>query len=64
MYTGTFTVTQQMNRMSLGRYRISEGSIMADTTRDYTVLLSFTGRVFKAGFGVNNLTYYVVQDAW
>ena len=62
VYTGTFTVTQQTNRMSLGRYRISEGSITADTTRDYRASLLFSGRVFKAGFSVNNLTYYVVQD--
>ena len=62
VYTGTFTETQQRNRMSLGRYRISGGSIMADTTRDYTTSLSFTGREFKAGFSVDNLIYYLVQD--
>ena len=49
-------------RMSLGRYRISNRSIMADTRRDYTTG-SFTGRDFRAGFNVDNLTYYIVQDA-
>ena len=65
-YTGTATELQQLQdyRMSLGQYRISSGSIMADTTRDYTLRRSgdFNTRIFKAGFNIDNFTYYIVED--
>ena len=65
VYTGTATGSQ-LYRMSLGQYEISlTGLIMADTTRDYdldTSRQSFNTRVFKAGFNVDNFTYYVVED--
>ena len=65
VYTGTATGSQQY-RMSLGQYEISlTGFIMADTTRDYdldTSRQSFNTRVFKAGFNVDNFTYYIVED--
>ena len=50
--------------MSLGRYRISSGSIMADTTRDYSLRRTggFNTRIFKACFSVDNFTYYIVED--
>ena len=64
VYTGIATHTDQIYRMSLGRYRISSGSIMAVTTRDYSLQRSgdFNVRVFKAGFSVDNFTYYIVED--
>ena len=51
-------------RMSLGQYSVSSGSIMANTTRDYTLMRSrdFDTRVFKAGFTIDNFTYYIVED--
>ena len=65
VYTGTATGSQRY-RMSLGQYEISlTGFIMADTTRDYdldTSRQSFNTRVFKAGYNVDNFTYYVVED--
>ena len=65
VYTGTATGSQQY-RMSLGQYEISlTGFIMADTTRDYDLDTSrqrLNTRVFKAGFNVDNFTYYVVED--
>ena len=64
VYTGIATDTDQTYRMSLGRYRISSGSIMAVTTRDYGLKRSghFNTRIFKAGFSVDNFTYYIVED--
>ena len=66
VYTGTAidVGTPSVYRMSLGRYRILEGSIMADKTRDYTLMRSgdFNSRIFKAGFIVGNFTYYIVED--
>ena len=64
VYTGIATHTDQIYRMSLGRYRISSESIMADTTRDYALERSddFNTRIFKAGFSVDNFTYYIVED--
>ena len=66
VYTGTATAGSQQYRMSLGQYEISlTGFIMADTTRDYeldTSRQSFNTRVFKAGFNIDNFTYYIVED--
>ena len=64
VYTGTATESQQRYRMSLGQYSISSGSIMADTTRDYDLERSgvFNTRIFKAGFNIDNFTYYIVED--
>ena len=74
VYTGIATDTNQTYRMSLGRYRISSGSIMAVTTRDYSLKRSgnlhysfkrsgnFNTRIFKAGFSVDNFTYFIVED--
>ena len=64
VYTGTATESQLRDRMSLGQYRMSSGSIMTDTTRDYTLRRSgdFNTRIFKAGFNVDNFTYYIVED--
>ena len=64
VYTGTATDTDQTYRMSLGRYRISSGSIMTDTTRDYSLQRSvdFNTCIFKAGFSADNFTYYIVED--
>ena len=64
VYTGIATDTDQTYRMSLGRYRILSESIMADTTRDYSLQRSrdFNTRIFKAGFSVDNFTYYIVED--
>jgi len=64
VYAGTTTNDQQRRRMSLGQYEISGGSIMANTTRDYVQIVSsaFNRRVFKAGFTVDNFTYYIVED--
>ena len=66
VYTGTAIDigTPSVYRMSLGRYRVLEGSIMADKTRDYTLIRSgpFNTRIFKAGFIVDNFTYYIVED--
>ena len=66
VYTGTAidVGTPSIYRMSLGRYRILGGSIMADKTRDYTLIRSgeFNTRIFKAGFIVDNFTYYIVED--
>ena len=64
VYTGTATESQLRDCMSLGRYRISSGSIMTDTTRDYTLRRSgdFNTRIFKAGFNVDNFIYYIVED--
>ena len=64
VYTGAATDTEQAYLMSLGRYRISSGSIMADTTRDYYLKRSgdFNTRIFKAGFSVDNFIYYIVED--
>ena len=64
VYTGTATDAEQTYRMSLGQYRISSGSIMAVTTRDYSLQRSgdFNTRIFKAGFSVDNFTYYIVED--
>ena len=65
VYTGTATESQlQEYRMSLGQYRISSGSIMTDTTRDYYLERSgdFNTRIFKAGFNIDNFTYYIVED--
>jgi len=66
VYTGTSTNTndQQRRRMSLGQYEISGGSIMANATRDYNQIVSsaFDRRDFKAGFIVDNFTYYIVED--
>ena len=66
VYTGT-TIdvgTPSVYRMNLGKYRILEGAIMANKTRDYTLIRS--GRlntcIFKAGFIVDNFTYYIVED--
>ena len=69
VYTGTAIDggSPSVYRMSLGRYRITEGSIMADTTRDYELIrgssVNFRSkRIFKAGFSVDNFTYYIVED--
>ena len=66
VYTGTAVIggSPSVYRMSLGQYRISSGSIIVDTTRDYTLRRSvvFNTRVFKAGFNVDNFTYYIVED--
>ena len=66
VYTGTAVEfgTPSVYRMSLGRYRILEGSIMADKTRDYTLIRSgdFNSRIFKAGFIADNFTYYIEDD--
>ena len=64
VYTGIATDTDQIYHMSLGRYSISSGSIMAVTTRDYSLQRSrdFNTRIFKAGFSVDNFTYYIVED--
>ena len=66
IYTGTAIVPSQDQQypMNLGQYRVSLGSIMADTRRDYTLRRSgdFNTRVFKAGFNVDNFTYYIVED--
>ena len=67
IHTGTVVVgnSPAVYRMSLGRCKIILGSIMADTTRDYTLLRSmarFNKRVFKAGFTNDNFTYYIVED--
>ena len=64
VYTGIAADTDDIYRMSLGRYRISSGSIMAVTTRDYALerIGGFVTRIFKAGFSVDNFTYYIVED--
>ena len=64
VYAGTATDAAFTYRMSLGRYRISSGSITAMTTRDYSLQRSgdFNTRIFKAGFSVDNFTYYIVED--
>ena len=66
VYTGTAVVNglPSVYRMSLGQYCISSGSIMTDTTRDYTLERSgdFNTRVFKTGFNIDNFTYYIVED--
>ena len=66
VYTGTALAVSQVQEypMSLGQYSISSGSIMTDTTRDYTLRRSgdFNTRIFKAGFNVDNFTYYIVED--
>jgi len=66
VYTGTSTNTndQRTRRMSLGQHEISGGSIMANTTRDYNQIVTseFNRRVFRAGFIVDNFTYYIVED--
>ena len=64
VYTGTATDSQQEYRMSLGQYRVSEGSIMHNRTRDYTLLRTpnFNARIFKAGFSVDDFIYYIVED--
>ena len=66
VYTGTAidVGSPSVYRMSLGRYRILERSIMANKTRDYTLRRSgdFNTRIFKAGFIVDNFTYYIVED--
>ena len=67
IHTGTAIVggTPVMYRMSLGQYSVSSGSIMADTTRDYTLITSradFSTRTFKAGFTIDNFIYYIVED--
>ena len=67
VYTGTTTIfgTPAVYRMSLGRCRVLEESIMANRTRDYTLDRSnpdFNARVFKAGFSINDFIYYIVED--
>ena len=66
VYTGTAidVGTPSRYRMSLGRYRILEGSIMANITRDYYLQRSgrFNARVFKAGFSIDDFAYYIVED--
>ena len=66
VYTGTIVDfgTPSVYCMSLGQYRILEGSIMATTTRDYTLQRSrrFNTRVFKDGFTVDDFAYYIVED--
>ena len=50
--------------MSLGRYSVLEGAIMANRTRDYYLQRSgqFNRRVFKAGFSIDDFAYYIVED--
>ena len=66
VYTGTAIDVgiPSVYRMSLGRYRVLEGSIMTNKTRDYTLMRSgdFNTRIFRAGFNVNEFTYYIVED--
>ena len=64
VYTGTATDFESEYRMSLGRFSVSSGSIIANTTRDYTLRSSqdFNTRIFKGGFNVDNFTYYIVED--
>ena len=66
VYTGTTTVfgLSPIFRMSLGRYRVLEQSMMANRTRDYTLQRSghFNTRVFKAGFSIDDFAYYIVED--
>ena len=66
VYTGTAIEfgLPPMYRMSLGRYRVLEESIMANRTRDYTLQISgqFNVRVFKAGFSIDDFAYYIVED--
>ena len=64
IYTGTATDFESEYRMSLGRFSVSSGSIIANTTRDYTLRSNqdFNTRIFKGGFNVDNFTYYIVED--
>ena len=66
VYTGTAIEFGRPStyRMSLGRYRVLEGSIMANRTRDYELGRSgrFNTRSFKAGFSINDFAYYIVED--
>ena len=67
VYTGTaieFGLPPMDHRMSLGRYRVLEQSMMANRTRDYTLQRSghFNTRVFKAGFSIDDFAYYIVED--
>ena len=53
-------------RMSLGRYKVLDGSLMANKTRDYILQRShnkqFNTRIFKAGFSIDDFAYYIVED--
>ena len=64
VYTGTATDFESEYRMSLGRFGVSSGSIIPNTTRDYTLRSNqdFNTRIFKGGFDVDNFTYYIVED--
>ena len=66
VYAGTSTATDlQFHCMNLGQYRISGGSILANTTRGYAQRISSNFqniRIFKAGFTVDDFTYYIVED--
>ena len=66
VYTGTAIDfgAPSIYRMSLGRYSVLEGSIMANRTRDYYLERTgqFNRRVFKAGFSVGDFAYYLVED--
>ena len=64
VYTGTATHFEEGYFMSLGQYSVSSGSIMANTTRDYTLRRTgnFDSRIFNGGFIVDNFTYYIVED--
>ena len=65
VYTGTATDFQEGYLMSLGRYSVSSGSIVADTTRDYTLRRTnenFNSRIFNGGFNVDDFAYYIVED--
>ena len=66
IHTGTAVIggSPAVYRMSLGQYNVSLGSIMAYTTRDYTLMRfgRLNTRIFKAGFTIDNFTYYIVED--
>ena len=64
IYTGTATAFVSEYHMSLGQYSVLSESIIANTTRDYTLRSNqdFNNRIFKDGFNVDNFTYYIVED--
>ena len=64
VYTGTATDFESEYHMSLGRFSFSLGSIIASTTRDYTLWSNqdFNTRIFKGSFDIDNFTYYIVED--
>ena len=61
---GRLPAVHMVTKLIITSQQLPCNTSMADTTRDYSLRRSgdFNTRIFKAGFSVDNFTYYIVED--